>query len=282
MALLFLATRRGWTRLVRSAHELPEGVRRGFVPEGERPALGQETVSPLALDPLAWHVALVLSACALAQAVYAAAQALFPGAYQVPLFALSAPAGACLQKVLDLFGLGRYVDRHTVVRIGSAVSDYLIAFGIASIKVTVLLSHAVPLAIMAGFGVLFSVAALWFVGRRIYHNFWFERSLFVYGWNTGVIATSVTLLRVVDPRLRTHTLENYGLAYVFIAGIEIALLVVLPPLVAAGVILAPALVLLLAAALCVALSYRVVGRFPASPQVLRAGEREVTDEGKRA
>jgi ESS family glutamate:Na+ symporter len=282
MALIFLATRHGWTRLVRSAYELPESVRCGFVPEGERPSLGQETVTPLALDPLAWHIALILSACALAQGAYAAAQSLFPGAYQVPLFALSAPAGACLQKGLDRFGLGRYVDRHAVVRIGSAVSDYLIAFGIASIKITVLTEHAVPLAIMAGFGVLFSVAALWFVGRRIYHNFWFERSLFVYGWNTGVIATSVTLLRVVDPRLRTHTLEDYGLAYVFIAGIEIALLVVLPPLVAAGVILWPALALLLAAAICVLLSYRVVGWFPASPQVLRAGEREAADEAKPA
>jgi ESS family glutamate:Na+ symporter len=280
LALIFVATRRGWTRLVRSAHELPESVRRGFVPEGERPALGHETVTPLALDPLAWHLALVLSACALAQAVYAGAQALFPGPYQVPLFALSAPAGACLQKALDLLGLGRYVDRHTVVRIGSAVSDYLIAFGIASIKITVLTDYAVPLAVMGAFGVVFSVAALWFVGRRVYHNFWFERSLFVYGWNTGVIATSVTLLRVVDPRLRTHTLEDYGLAYVFIAGLEIALLVVLPPLVAAGVILVPALVLLLAAAACVVLSGRAVGWFPASPRALRQGELEVTDEGK--
>ena len=104
----------------------------------------------------------------------------------------------------------------------------------------------------------------------------------MYGWNKGVIATSVTLLRVVDPRLRTHTLEDYGLAYVFIAGIEIALLVVLPPLVAAGVILWPALALLLAAAICVLLSYRVVGWFPASPQVLRAGEREAADEAKPA
>jgi ESS family glutamate:Na+ symporter len=280
MVLVFVATRRGWTRLVQTAQELPESIRRGFVPEGERPSLGQETVSPLALDPLAWHLALVLAACALAHYAYAAAKALFPGSYEIPLFALSMPAGACLQIGLDLLGLGQFVDRRVIVRIGSAVSDYLIAFGIASIKIEVVTAYAAPLAIMAGFGVVYSVAVLWLVGRRLFCNFWFERSLFVYGWNTGVIATSVTLLRVVDPRLRTRTLEDYGLAYVFIAVVEIALLVVVPALVASGVIVLPALVLIAAALLCVVLSAWLVGWFSPSAQVLRAGEQEVIEEMK--
>jgi ESS family glutamate:Na+ symporter len=280
MALVFLATRRGWTRLVRTAQELPEGIRRGFVAPGERPALGEETVSPLALDPLAWHMALVLTAYALAYGALVAVQALIPGNYAIPLFALAMPAGAALQKGLDLAGFGQYVDRRVIVRIGSAVSDYLIAFGIASIRIEVIAANALPLAILAVFGVAFSVAVLWVIGRRIYHNFWFERSLFVYGWNTGVIATSVTLLRVVDPRLRTHTLEDYGLAYVFIAGLEIALMVALPVLVAAGIILVPALVLLGAAAVCVLLSANVVGWFTPSAQAFRAGEQEVIEQTK--
>jgi ESS family glutamate:Na+ symporter len=275
MILVFIATRRGWTRLVQTAEKLPEGIRRGFVPAGQRASMGDETVSSLALDPLAWHLALILAAYALAYYAYAGLKTLLPGNYEFPLFALSMPAGACIQKGLDLIGLGCCVDRRVIARIGSAVSDYLIAFGIASIRIEVLTAYAVPLVIMAVFGVVFSVAVLWLIGRRIYHNFWFERSLFVYGWNTGVVATSVTLLRVVDPRLRTNTLEDYGLAYVFIAGIEIVLLVVLPILVASGIILAPAVVLLAAAAVCVWLSYKLVGWFTPSPQAIRTGEEEV-------
>ena len=281
MALVFVATRRRWTRLVQTAHELPEGIRRGFVPPGERASLGEETVSPLALDPLAWHLALILMAYALAHGANIAFKFLIPGNYDIPLFALSMPAGAGIQKALDLLGLGRYIDRRVIVRIGSAVSDYLVAFGIASIRMEVITANAMPLVILAVFGVVFSVVVLWLVGRRIYRNFWFERSLFVYGWNTGVIATSVTLLRVVDPRLRTHTLEDYGLAYVFICGIEIILMVALPVLVASGIILAPALVLLATAAICVLLSSKVVGWFASSPQALRAGEQEVIKKSKR-
>jgi ESS family glutamate:Na+ symporter len=282
MALVWVATRCGWTRLVRTAQELPQGIRRGFVAEGERASLGQETVSPLALDPLAWHLALVLAACALAHYAFAGAKSFIPGDYQIPLFALSMPAGACLQKGLDLLGLGQYVDRHVIVRIGSAVSDYLIAFGIASIKIEAVTAHAAPLAIMAGLGIIYSVAILWLIGRRIYRNFWFERSLFVYGWNTGVIGTSVMLLRVVDPRLRSNTLEDYGLAYVFIAVADVVLLVVLPELVASGFILLPAVALLAAAAVCVILSHQVVGWFTPSAQALRDGEQEVMDEMKRS
>lgn len=89
------------------------------------------------------------------------------------------------------------------------------------------------------------------------------------------------LLRVVDPRLRTNTLEDYGLAYVFIAVVEIVLLVVLPALVASGVILLPALVLIAGAILCVVLSRQVVGWFTPSAQALRAGEQEVIEEIKR-
>jgi ESS family glutamate:Na+ symporter len=277
MALVFIAVRRGWTRLVQTAQELPEDIRRGFVAAGRRASLGEETVSPLALDPLGWHLALVLTAYALAHGASMALKVLIPGNYEVPLFALSMPAGACLQTGLDLFGLGRYVDRRVIVRIGSAVSDYLIAFGIASIRLEVITANAIPLVILAVFGVVFSVAVLWLIGRRMYRNFWFERSLFVYGWNTGVIATSVTLLRVVDPKLRTKTLEDYGLAYVFISGIEITLMVALPLLVASGIILIPALVLLAAATACVLLSSKVVGWFTPSAKALRAGEQEVIE-----
>jgi ESS family glutamate:Na+ symporter len=282
MVLINVGTRLGWTRLVRSAWELPDGVRRGFLPEQERGSLGQETVSPTALDPLAWHLALVLTAFALAHGVKDGTKAVLPGTYDIPLFALAMLVGAGLQKFLDLLALGRYVDRQVMARVGSAASDYLIAFGIASIQVTVVLQYVVPLTIMCLFGVVYSVLTFWLIGRRIFHNFWFERSLFVYGWVTGVVATGITLLRVVDPNRKTKTLEDYGLAYVFISPVEIALLVALPPLVAHRVIVGPALVLVAGFLACLALSRTLVGWFPLPANAVRDGEDEVIVEMKSA
>jgi ESS family glutamate:Na+ symporter len=187
-------------------------------------------------------------------------------------------AGAALQKTLDLVHLGRYVDRHVTRRIGSAISDYLVAFGIASIKINVVVQYALPLTIMCLFGIVYSVALLWFIGRLIYHNFWFERSIFVYGWNTGIVGIGIALVRVVDPSIKSKTLEDYGLAYLVISLVEIALLIVVPALVASGIIAVPALVLVGGFLVCLILSRTLVGWFPVPADAIREGEGEIIEE----
>ena len=278
MLLVNIATRLRWTRMVTSAHELPESVRRGFLSSDQRRSMGEETVSPIAVDPLTWHVALVLVAFAAAFFVRDAIKAAIPGDYNIPLFAVSMLAGACLQKLLDAVRLGKHVDKRVMERIGSSVSDYLIAFAVASIKIDVVVRFAVPITILSLFGIVFAAACFWLVGRRVYHNFWFERSIFVYGWNTGVVGTGVLLLRVVDPRLKTKTLEDFGLAYLLISVVEIVILVALPPLVARGVIVGPALVLVAGFLVCLFLSRRTVGWFTEPPDALREGEKETIAE----
>lgn len=278
MVLINLATRLGWTRMVRTAGELPDSVRRGFLNAGERPSMGSQTVSPIALDPLSWHVALALVAFAFAFLADAAVKAVFPGNYSLPLFAFSMLAGALIQMLLNRIGLGEFVDHQVMSRIGSATSDFLIAFGVASIKLGVVLQYWQPLLVMSLFGVVWSAGLLWLIGRSIFRTFWFERSVFVYGWNTGVVAIGITLLRVVDPRLKTRTLEEFGLAYVVISFVEIAMLVAIPLLVAEGIVLVPALVLTAAFVVLILLSRSLVGWFPRPANELREGERAIVEE----
>jgi ESS family glutamate:Na+ symporter len=267
LALINIGVRLGWTPLVATPQELPSSLRSGFLGVDERRPLGDETVSALALDPLTWPVALVLAACALALLVDRTTRALWPALPGLPLFALSMLAGALLQRLLGAAGLGHTVDRRIVVRIGSAVSDYLIAFGIASVQIPVVMDYALPLLVMSLFGLVYSVALFMLIGPRMFGNFWFERGIFVYGWNTGVVGTGIMLLRCVDPKLRSRTLEDYGLAYTAIAPLEIALLIVLPPLVAKGVVLVPALVLAGGAAGCLLMARCLVRRGTGSDDI---------------
>jgi ESS family glutamate:Na+ symporter len=275
LVLINVGVRRGWTRLVRSAQGLPGEERRGFLAVDRQPSLGRQTVSPAALDPLAWHIALALVPFAAAGLLDDLARRALPEKLALPPFAVAMLAGAGLQKALDGLGLGQYVDPQVMGRVASCASDYLIGFGVASIKVAVVRQHALPILVMALFGLAYCLLLFWFAGRRLCRNFWFERSLFVYGWATGVVATSITLLRVVDPQFRSRTLEDYGLAYLFIAPVEIALLVILPPLVARGWVAVPAAVLLALFAACIVLSARLVGWFRAPATALRDGEPEV-------
>jgi ESS family glutamate:Na+ symporter len=275
LLLINAGVRCGWTRLVASAEQLPEAERRGFLTGDRQASLGRQTVTAAALDPLTWHIALALVPFAAAHLVNNWARTVLPGNFTLPLFAVAMLVGAGLQKGLDAIGLGQYVDRQVMGRVGSCVSDYLIGFGVASIQVSVVKEHALPILVMVLFGLVYCLWLFWFVGRRICRTFWFERSLFVYGWATGVIATSITLLRVVDPRFRSRTLEDYGLAYLFIAPVEIAVLVVVPPLVARGWIALPAAVLLALFVACLVLSARLIGWFRAPATVPREGEQEV-------
>jgi ESS family glutamate:Na+ symporter len=275
--LINVGARLGWTRLVRSPEKLPEVERRGFVAAERQTSLGRQTVSPAALDPLTWHVGLALIPFAAAHLVDHFARNALPGNFTLPLFAVAMLAGAGVQKALDAVKLGQYVDRQVMGRIASCVSDYLIGFGVVSIRLDVVRHHAGPILVMTLFGLAYCVLLFWFVGRRVCRTFWFERSLFVYGWATGVVATSVTLLRVVDPRLRSRTLEDYGLAYLFIAPVEIAVLVVVPAAVAHGWVAVPAVVLLVLFAVCLVLSAHLIGWFRVPATAVREGEQEIIE-----
>ena len=96
------------------------------------------------------------------------------------------------------------------------------------------------------------------------------------------LQTGFRLLRVVDPRLKTKTLEDFGLAYIFISVAEIVMLVTVPALVAKGVILVPALVLIGGFFACIFLSRRTVGWFRQPLHELREHEKEIIAEATTA
>jgi ESS family glutamate:Na+ symporter len=251
MALVNLGARRGWTRLVSTPSKLPRDVKYGFVDEPNRASMGSETVSPMALDPLAWHLVLALCAYGIAHYLNQFICYVADSSRGLPLFAVAMLVGAAMQKSMDAVKLGGYVDRRVMSRIGSAASDYLIAFGVASIRIDVVKAYAGPLAIMCVVGIAYSVGLLWLVGRRVFRDFWFERGIFVYGWNTGIVGMGVLLLRTVDPRTHTRTLADFGVAYLVLAFVEIGLYTVMPDLVFSGRAGVTAIVLMLLAAGCI-------------------------------
>lgn len=276
MIIINIATRKGWTRIVKDIASLPESMLTGFVPTKERVSMGKETVNPIALDPFTWHFALTMAAFAIGYYVYTFTKTMLPGKYEIPMMCLSMLAGVLIQKILDGAKLGHYVDRHVMNRIGSWVTDYLVAFGVASIQISVVVKYATPMTILFIFGAFECIFFLMFFARRVFHNFWFERGIFVYGWNTGVVAIGVTLLRVVDPGFKTKTLEDYGLAYAFISFFEIAIISIVPSLVANGIILTPALLLLGGFIACMLLSRVICGWYANVPKTqLRDGEAEI-------
>ena len=171
--------------------------------------MGRETVASVVLDPLAWHLALLLVASGagfLANGWIKNATGLDLPSYLLA-FIIAIVMFLCFQKT----GVGHYIDNTVISRISGTATDYLVFFGIASIKISVIVEYAVPLLMLLLFGMVLVVLTLMYFGPAMNKGSWFERSLFVWGYSTGVFAIGFILLRIVDPENKSKTLNDTAL-----------------------------------------------------------------------
>ena len=89
------------------------------------------------------------------------------------------------------------------------------------------------------------------------------------------------LLRIVDPKFRSKTLEDFGIAYLGMSLVSIGVIVVVPQLIIRDYIGGTAVSLSIAGCACLLLSKYLIGWFTRPPDQLREGEAEVVsaDEG---
>ncbi len=222
-----VAAKRGATRFVKKASALPEEYRVGLIEEENRASMGNVTVHPTSMESLTWHIVLILVATGLG---YGAEQLLgkwFPK-LGFPLMCLTMIAGILVQLVLKLIKYDKYVDKKVIDHVGGSVTDYLVAFGVATIKLSVIAEFWVPILVLCVLGLLMSLSIVFVFGNKLFHNFWFERSIFIFGWITGVVAVGITLLRCVDPDMKSKTLDDYGVAYSVISIIEVIFISFIP------------------------------------------------------
>lgn len=236
--------RKGYTKVICRASDLPEEMKTGLVPADKQTSLGSGTISTMSMDPLTWHLVLIMVAVGASYLVGNAINRTF--SVSVPTYGLALVAGVLLQGGLNRLKLGSYVDRRVVSRIGSSVTDYLVAFGVATIDVGVVMRYWQAILILCVLGFLVVWAYFMLVSRRLFCDHWVERGIYIWGWCTGVMSIAVLLLRIVDPEFKTGVLEDSGLAWIFVSFVDLALVTFLPILVAGGLGLTSGAVLILA------------------------------------
>lgn len=233
LALTKWGARTGRTGLLADFDELPEDLRTGLIPPERRESIGAGTVSPSSLEPLALHLGIVLAVTMAAYYLSELGGSLLPGVV-IPVFAVAFLVGIAAQAILVWTRTASYVDRTTVNGITGTVTDFLIAFGIASIVPSVVANYVVPLALLLIFGVVYCVVLFRYLTPRMFPEYWFERGIFTWGWATASFATGIALLRIVDPKMESGTLEDTGIAYMGWAPVEVAMATFAPFIVAFG------------------------------------------------
>ncbi|MDK7135200.1 sodium/glutamate symporter [Corynebacterium sp. UMB4614] len=229
-------SKRGHTNELPRLDQLPEEMRTGIISlPGQRPSVGRATTSPSSIEPIALHIAVLTVTIFLANILTNWLNETFP-ALSFPLFAMAFLVGLAGVGALHLLKAPHYLDNKLMGSVSGASTDFLVAVGIASIVPAVVASYIVPLIILFLVGLAFCLFLFFYVAPRTFDHGWFERAVFSWGWATASVATGIAVLKIVDPEMRSGTLEEFGMAYVGFAPFEIAAAILAPIAIIAGLV----------------------------------------------
>ena len=216
------------------AGTLPDDLRTGYIRnEAERPSIGKATTNPSSIEPLALHAGFIVFTVLVAYMLNSVIKDQWSNV-SIPLFAMAFVVGLVGRLVLKLVGRPNYLDSSTINSVSGAATDYMIAFGIASIVPAALAGYWQALVLLFVLGTVFCLVWMLWAGPRFFGEKWLERGLFGWGWATAAVATGIALLKMVDPKLKSGTLNEYGVAYVGFAPFEIGMTILAPIAVIAG------------------------------------------------
>ena len=229
LGLIFVkwGARKKHTTYLADYNDLPQELRTGLLPKEKRESMGESTCSSISIDSLTFNLAII---CLIALGGYGISKlaAHFMPGFELPVFSCAFVVGILAKKLLDRTHASESICPQTVGHISGAMTDFLVAFGISSIKLSVVVEYIVPLAILLLSGLAFTLIYVFVMARKLMKECWFEKALFTWGWFTGTMAMGIALLRVVDPKMKSRCLDSYALAYLFIAPVEIALITFAP------------------------------------------------------
>ena len=211
LAFIKIGTKRGWTKYIQDFKFVSGDLKTGLVAEENRTSIGSSTVSSVSLDPIAWHLSILLFCSGVGVLLYRYIYEATNHSLDLPTYLLSFITGFILFLIFKATGVTKYVDQEIFSHISGTATDYLVFFGIASVKISIVVKYAGPLLLLLSFGMFIVFLTLMFFGRGMNRGSWFERSIFVFGYSTGVFAIGFILLRIVDPKNHSKTLNDTAL-----------------------------------------------------------------------
>jgi ESS family glutamate:Na+ symporter len=213
--LINWAGRRGETTLLASPDRLPREVLTGLVKDAtKRKPVGASVTSPDVLDPVSYTFALIAvpSLLGIGAAEIIETVPSLSVLESVGAFAWALVFSAILWLIVSKAGYGWILDVHTKNRVAGVLVDFLVVAALVSMPIRELSGYTLPIAVLLLAGAVGAVV-MFYVGKRMLPDHWVERSVMTFGQCTGVTATGLLLLRVVDPDFKTPAVSAWGLSY---------------------------------------------------------------------
>ena len=235
LGLIFLriGTKRGCSACLTQAETLPEELRTGLISDENRKSIGDNMFSTISISTLTFNLSVIAVAVFGGYLVSKGVSRVAPS-LELPVFSCSYIVGILVKLICDRTHVTGRVSTETSSHLSGMFTDYLVAFGIASIKISVVTQYLVPMLILLGVGLIVTALYVFFAAKYIFKEYWFEKAMFSWGWFTGTMAMGMALFRIADPDGRSHCVDHYAIAYIFIAPVEIALITFAPLVFSSG------------------------------------------------
>jgi ESS family glutamate:Na+ symporter len=140
----------------------------------------------------------------------------------LPAFPLALLGSLVVRLILEKSGRAHWVVPAVQVRLGTLAADLLITAATACLDLRLLAEQWLPLLVLAVAGLLWNVSVVLLLAPRILPPNWFERGLVEFGQATGVAASGLLLLTMVDPQDQGDALTPFSIKQLllqpFIAG----------------------------------------------------------------
>jgi ESS family glutamate:Na+ symporter len=214
MLLINIAARKGQTALLESPKEIPEELRKGICKdEGNRKVIGKSVTAWDVLDPISYTFCLIaiptLAGIMMRRAFTAYSVA---GFKDVGAYAWALTISAVLWSGVERFGFGWILDRDIKNRIVGTMVDFLVVAAIISLPLKAVSQYIFPIAVLVVCGMVGAVV-MFLLGKWLLPDYWVERSIMTFGQCTGVTATGLLLLRIVDPDFKSPAVTAWGFSY---------------------------------------------------------------------
>lgn len=220
MAIINWGIRTGKTAFIKGVDHISTDMRRGIIKNGTPGVAGHLPQSTEAIEPLAFHLALVGTVYLLTYFIvnFLAGVMVSNGleGFVATLWSFHFVVGLLLallvRKILDKSGRGYLVDNGLMTRGMGLFLDYLVVGAIAGISFTIVLQYWLPILIMSLLAGPATLVWLYWACRRAFDDYHFERFVEIFGEMTGTINSALVLLRVVDPEFDSPVAEDavYG------------------------------------------------------------------------
>ncbi|MDY3867734.1 MAG: sodium/glutamate symporter, partial [Pyramidobacter sp.] len=210
MLVVNYGVKKGWATFVKEPKAQPEHFYHGLLPKDQRESIGSMTTTPVSINPLAFHLAIIMLAYAIGYGLFQAIIVYVPVLAKVNAMLYGLVGGLILWPVMCKLKLDGYVDRKILNQICGFSLEVLIVTSMATLQLDLVSKYAVPLALHIVISCALTIAFCVWYFKEIGNEQWFEKCVMVVGTCTGSSPNGLALVRAIDPNSESCAPEAHG------------------------------------------------------------------------